>query len=634
MSADGSGFRMLALAALAAIAPPGDEPELAWLAEQRAPFDRGRVAAVVAGALLRPGTEDRRLLALSEALGLEAVDLLVLALLASVELDLWTGRAIARLQAPVGGSRPTLALLGEVFAPLGATLPTLAASAAVRAGVVEVLLPESPLAERPLRVAAPLALGVRGARSLPPGVGDEVPEVMLPASIVEEAARHAAALQAPGRGVVLRSTAPQEGRAVAGRLAAAIGRRPVFLQADQPGLGAWLALTDAVPVYVVEPAPGERLRLMPPVGWRGPVIVVAGADGMVDVEGRSLWTWELAPPSPGERAQLWRSALGGDSALADTLAVDHVHGAWRIQSLGRLARHHADARGGGPVSRVDVEAALTGAEGTGLDELAQRLRDRVGDDALVVSPELRADLDHLVARCRGRDTLGDDLGPAVRARKRPGMRALFSGPPGTGKTLAVSWLATRLGLPLFRVDIAGVISKYIGETEKNLANLLARAEAAEVVLLFDEADALFARRTEVRSSNDRFANTQTNYLLQRLETWGGIAVLTTNSRSRLDEAFARRLDTVVEFAAPEAAERRALWEAHLGAGHGVGRADLNRLSAAAELSGGHIRNVVVAAAALAREAKRPITWPDIVRGLQLEYRKVGTRMPAMLELRA
>ena len=149
------------------------------------------------------------------------------------------------------------------------------------------------------------------------------------------------------------------------------------------------------------------------------------------------------------------------------------------------------------------------------------------------------------------------------------MRALFTGPSGTGKTLAALWLANRLGLPLYRVDLAAVTSKYIGETEKNLATLLARAEASEVVLLFDEADALFGKRTEIRDSNDRFANAQTNYLLQRIETYDGIVLLTSNSRARFDPAFARRIDMMLELQLPGPAERRDLWRAHLGADHAL-----------------------------------------------------------------
>ncbi|MDZ5461768.1 ATP-binding protein, partial [Azohydromonas lata] len=238
------------------------------------------------------------------------------------------------------------------------------------------------------------------------------------------------------------------------------------------------------------------------------------------------------------------------------------------------------------------------------------------------------ELNALLQRCRARDGLADDLGAAARTRYRPGVRALLVGPSGTGKTLAAGWLATRLGLPLYRVDMANVSSKYIGETEKHLAELFARAEHAEVVLLFDEADALFGKRTETRDAHDRYANQQTNYLLQRVEAFDGIALLTSNSRARFDSAFTRRFDAIVEFTPPTPAERRVLWLAHLGSAHALDITALNRLAAGCDLAGGHIRNVVLAAQALSADA--PIAWPALLPALAAEYRKLGKPLPTAL----
>jgi SpoVK/Ycf46/Vps4 family AAA+-type ATPase len=208
---------------------------------------------------------------------------------------------------------------------------------------------------------------------------------------------------------------------------------------------------------------------------------------------------------------------------------------------------------------------------------------------------------------------------------------MFVGPSGTGKTLAASWLATRLGLPLYRVDLASVTSKYIGETEKNLAQVLARAEHEEVVLLFDEADSMFGKRTDVKEANDRFANAQTNFLLQRIESFDGIVVLTSNSRTRLDPAFTRRLDLVIEFPLPGPDERRGLWLAHLCTAHDLDAASINRLAAAADLVGGHIRNAVLTAAVIARRAGRRIGFADLAAGLVAEYRKLGRSVPPELQ---
>jgi SpoVK/Ycf46/Vps4 family AAA+-type ATPase len=230
-----------------------------------------------------------------------------------------------------------------------------------------------------------------------------------------------------------------------------------------------------------------------------------------------------------------------------------------------------------------------------------------------------------------RDSLVSGLGASATARYKPGVRALFCGTSGTGKTLAAGWIATKLGLPLYRVDLASVTSKYIGETEKNLAQLLARAEQLEVVMLFDEADSMFGKRTEVKEANDRFANAQTNYLLQRIELFDGIVLLTSNSSARFDSAFSRRLDMILEFPVPGPDERRALWQSHLGSGHCLTPRDLNQLASAADLCGGHIRNAVLTAALFAQNEDRPIEYEDIARGLSAEYRKLGRQMPVALK---
>jgi SpoVK/Ycf46/Vps4 family AAA+-type ATPase len=239
-------------------------------------------------------------------------------------------------------------------------------------------------------------------------------------------------------------------------------------------------------------------------------------------------------------------------------------------------------------------------------------------------------LEILLLRCRARDRLVRGLGVSTTARYHPGVRVLFVGPSGTGKTLAAGWLATRLGLPLYRVDLASVTSKYIGETEKNLAQLLARAEQAEVILLFDEADSLFGKRTDVKEANDRFANAQTNYLLQRIESFDGITLLTSNSRMRFDAAFTRRLDLIIEFSLPGPEERRALWMSHLGTAHQLSPKELNQLAAVADVGGGHIRNAVLTAAVLAQEAGRPIAFIEVIQGLMGEYRKLGRQLPVEL----
>src|SRR5262249_45477397 len=203
------------------------------------------------------------------------------------------------------------------------------------------------------------------------------------------------------------------------------------------------------------------------------------------------------------------------------------------------------------------------------------------------------ELEVLETRCRHRERLHEAVGPALSGQLSAGVRALFTGPSGTGKTLAARLLASVLGMDLYRIDLSTVVNKYIGETEKNLNQLLSRAEELDVMLLLDEGDALLTRRTTVQTANDRYANLGTNYLLQRLESLDGILIVTTNAADRIDAAFQRRMDVVIDFRAPEAAERWAIWQLHLPATHTIPATLLTEVASRCTLSGGQIRNAVL-----------------------------------------
>jgi SpoVK/Ycf46/Vps4 family AAA+-type ATPase len=228
-----------------------------------------------------------------------------------------------------------------------------------------------------------------------------------------------------------------------------------------------------------------------------------------------------------------------------------------------------------------------------------------------------------------RNRIHEGLGSTIAARYKPGVRALLTGDSGTGKTLAVHWLAREAGLPLYRVDLAALTSKWIGETEKNLSQLLDAAEQGDVMLFFDEADSLFGARTDVGDAHDRYANSQTNFLLQRIEDYEGVAILATNSRDRFDPAFVRRFDAVLEFPLPDAPARRRLWDCHLGDNHRVGAARLDRLAASVDLTGGHVRNVVLAASARSRAEARVIESADLDAAIAEEYAKLGRTAPSL-----
>jgi len=205
-----------------------------------------------------------------------------------------------------------------------------------------------------------------------------------------------------------------------------------------------------------------------------------------------------------------------------------------------------------------------------------------------------------------------------------GIAGLFAGDSGTGKTMSAEVIAADLGLDLYTVNLATVVDKYVGETEKNLERIFTEAAGVNGVLLFDEADAIFGKRSEVRDAHDRYANIESAYLLQRMESFDGLAILATNLRANLDDAFTRRLDVVVDFPVPDEALRRALWDRCLGSV--LPRSvdvDLDFCAAAFELSGGNIRSVAVSAAYLAAEAGRPVAMADLVTAVATEYRKLG-----------
>lgn len=638
----------LALAAIAARLPPatlaaqGLETEVLRQALERC-GSRGPDPAMLEALLRAPASGDQALVGLRQPLGLSACELLCCALAIAVEEEVLVGRVVAHLQQPLGGSRPTLGLLASGLGDLNpdpCLLHRLVGGSALASGLMVLGNEAAPMPEQTLRVPPALVLAMRGQTGAMEGVlpaEGVVEAVPLPASLRAAAAAQGRALRGE-RVLVLRTGCAAEGRAVAAVLAAANGFEAVFLRGELPvGLGPWLQLRGALPVFELALAPGERRPLPAIAGYRGPRLVLCGPDGSVDSEQRPALNWLLPVPPAAEREALWRQALGSGAAaaaLARQLARDHRHGSGRIAQLGLLSRHQAQRLGRQELTALDVLEAARGGEGLGLDALAQLVAAPVPDEALVLSEAVRADLELLLLRCRGRDQLVEGLGQAAQARFHPGVKALLVGASGTGKTLAAGWLAGRLGLPLYRVDLASITSKYIGETEKNLSDLLARAEQAEVMLLFDEADALFGKRTEVREANDRFANAQTNYLLQRIETYDGIVVLTSNSRERFDAAFSRRLDAIVEFVLPGPRERHGLWRAHLGEGHGLSEQELNRLAGVVDLAGGAIRNVVLAAAVLARDAGRPISMAEVRRGLETEYRKLGLPLPLEREARA
>ncbi len=271
--------------------------------------------------------------------------------------------------------------------------------------------------------------------------------------------------------------------------------------------------------------------------------------------------------------------------------------------------------------RQDWDGAVRRLAGGHLDELAVRIRPRRTWKDLVLAPEAFAQAQELVARYRRRPTVYDEWG--FSAVPSSGITALFAGPSGTGKTMTAEVLAADLGLDAYRIDLSQVVSKYIGETEKNLERIFTAATVGNVVLFFDEADALFGKRSEVGDAHDRYANIEVSYLLQRLEQYDGLIVLATNLRKNMDDAFLRRIDVAIEFELPEPDQRRAIWERAFPTTAPMGDLDFEFLAERFDVAGGNISNAALAAAFLAADADVPIGMEHVVLGMKREFQKLG-----------
>jgi SpoVK/Ycf46/Vps4 family AAA+-type ATPase len=258
-----------------------------------------------------------------------------------------------------------------------------------------------------------------------------------------------------------------------------------------------------------------------------------------------------------------------------------------------------------------------------MSSLADPIRHRITFDELVLEPDATACLHEIVGYVRHADAVYDRWGFATRTPSR-GVSALFSGPPGTGKTLAASAIATELGLELFRIDLSRVVSKYIGETESNLARVFDEAGASRAILLFDEADALFGKRTDIKTSVDRYANMEINYLLQRIEAFDGISILTTNLDKSMDEAFGRRLHFQLRFEPPDEAMRAALWKRLIPpAAERAADIDYRMLGRRFDMPGGNIRNAALRAAFIAARRRRPIEMSALLEAAERELQHMG-----------
>jgi hypothetical protein len=360
----------------------------------------------------------------------------------------------------------------------------------------------------------------------------------------------------------------------------------------------------------------------------GPCLVLA-RDRM-NLEVQHQLTLEIQAPTPLERVELWRGlleqgqteGLDAERCLAEARRLGATFGfaLTDFEIVGETVSLSSAAAGRLPQIE-DWRAAARQQVRPGLDGLARHIEARTGLDGLVVDAKTGEVLREIINRHRIRPVLEWEWGLSAPGARGRGVTALFSGPSGTGKTLAAEVVARELGLDLFQIDLSQMVSKYIGETQKNLARIFDAAETAGCVLLFDEADALFSRRTQVKDSHDRHGNMEVGYLLQRMEAYSGIAVLTSNLKNNIDDAFLRRLHYTVDFSFPDTDRRTALWRALL-PDH-IPQHDLPPPETLAQLalSGAQIRNVVLRASALAASADDRLGLAHLIHAAQAEMEK-------------
>jgi len=412
--------------------------------------------------------------------------------------------------------------------------------------------------------------------------------------------------------------------------------RTVFREAALQGAASYWSGADrlwsegdrvaTVRAMVLDALPGSRLPVVlgGPAGWEAPATLA----------GLRLLRVDLPMPGLPERLQLWRDALAGVGAPLLASAEGSLPGlaaGFRL-TPGQIhdALAHArglaasrDATAGDRPSPADLYAGGRAVSGRGLTALCRELQPRAGWQDIVLPDDTVAQLREICSTVRHRGRVLEDWGFAARLSGGTGTTALFAGPSGTGKTMAAEVIARDLGLAVFRIELAGVVSKWIGETEKNLDRLFRAAENSNAILFFDEADALFGKRSEVKDSHDRYANIEISYLLQKMEAYDGVAILATNMRQQLDEAFLRRLSFSVVFPFPGEDERlriwKAVWPPELTRSRDVDLAVLSRF----KLTGGNIRNIVLAAAYLAAAGKGRVTMAHLRHAVRREYQKLG-----------
>lgn len=360
--------------------------------------------------------------------------------------------------------------------------------------------------------------------------------------------------------------------------------------------------------------------------------------GVVILAGQAAWRptglpstrtirWQEFPiPDYATRQALWKHYLE-QANLPAISELSRLTGQFsltreQIRDAVLLAANQVD-QPGAALSEEDLMAAARTTSSSRLSSLAQKIPARYSWEDIVLPADQILLLQEIVATVRERSKVLEEWGLGKKLASSRGVSMLFAGPPGTGKTMSAQIIAAELGLDLYKIDLSTIVSKYIGETEKNLERIFTEAESSNAILFFDEADALFGKRSEVRDSHDRYANVEISYLLQRMEAYDGITILATNLRANLDEAFTRRLQFAVDFPFPEEADRLRIWQGLLPPQMPRADLDLPLLARRYKLAGGNIRNIILSAAYLASANGGIVTMEHLLHGTRRELQKMG-----------
>jgi SpoVK/Ycf46/Vps4 family AAA+-type ATPase len=562
--------------------------------------------------------------------------------------DLDAGFA-ALVGAANGDPRKTNPTFGLALAALpGAHWSALSASAPLRRWRLIELGPGETLTTSALRIEERVLHFLTGAKVMEERLQGLIQPVAAPALLPESqraAAEQIVRLLGSCTGefplLQLCGEAAADQRAVAAAAANAVELRLHRLRAsDIPALPAE---REALARLLEREAALERLAFLidlhdsEPAEQNRATVLLETIQGLVFAIGREALTnltretvrVDIARPPVREQHELWQVALGPLSArlngALEAVARQFQFGAQEIcDAAGRLRLAFADASGGGANEKKISDGLWKVCRGQArirLDSMAQRLEPTARWEDLVLPESQTRTLREIATHVRQRFRVYEKWGFAAKSARGLGISALFVGASGTGKTMAAEVLANELQLDLFRIDLSAVVNKYIGETEKNLRRVFDAADTGGAILLFDEADALFGKRSEVKDSHDRYANIEVGYLLQRMEAYRGLAILTTNVKNALDQAFLRRLRFVMQFPFPDRTERGAIWSRVFPAATPTDGLSVEKL-ANLNVTGGNIRNIALNAAFLAADSDEPVRMEHLLQAARSECAKL------------